>query len=329
MNKQENTEYWERMTKYLSNELNLDEKLLFEEWAQEIDNKNLLKEMNTNIEQFDETDYLFEKTTDQAWDELHSRIKQEEKVEIPNDKYPLFKTLYRVAAVSIIVLGLSWILVNLTDDSQTLATEFSQTEIILPDGSSVSLNANSKLIYPKTFKGDRRRVELIGEAYFDITSNPDKPFIIFANNAEIKVLGTEFNVLSNKELNEVEVLVESGVVSLSSKNNTSKSLLLKKGDFGVFKDNLLTKAKVLNPNYLSWKTKVMDFRNENLHSVLDVINHTYGTQIVLKTEPLKDLKLTSKYENINLDTLLQSICIAFDLKKTEINNQIILANKEH
>jgi ferric-dicitrate binding protein FerR (iron transport regulator) len=329
MNKQENTEYWARMTRYFSNELNLEEKSLFEEWAQKIDNQNLLKEMNTDIEQFDETEYLFEKTTDQAWEELHSRIKQEDTIDISRDKYPLFKTLYRVAAVSVIVLGLSWILINLTDNSQTLTTEFSQSEITLPDGSLVYLNANSKLIYPKTFKGESRRVKLIGEGYFDIIPNPDKPFIINANNAEIKVLGTKFNVVTNKELDKVEVLVESGVVSLSSKNNTAKSLLLKKGDFGVLKDNVLTEAKVLNPNYLSWKTKIMEFRNENLLTVLNVVNHTYGTQIVLETEPLKDLRLTSKYDNINLDTLLESICIAFDLKKSEINNQIILANKEN
>lgn len=329
MNKQENIEYWEKMTKYFSGELSSEEKTLFEDWAEKIDKQNLLKEMATDIKHFDETDYLFEKTTDQAWSDLHAKIKNEETVSLKTKKqHSLFKTFYRVAAALVIVMGLSWAIVQFTTSTKTLSTDFSQTEITLPDGSTVSLNANSKLIYPKSFASDNRYVKLIGEAYFDITPNPNKPFIITANNAEIKVLGTRFNVVANKELDKVEVLVESGLVSLSSVTDEENSILLEKGEFGVLEENILTESQASNPNYLSWKTKVMDFRDEDLYAVLEVINHTYGVNIVLDSEPLNDLKLTSRYDNINLDTLLQSICIAFDLKISEINNQIILANKE-
>lgn len=327
MNKQEQSEYWERMTKYLSNELNSEERHLFEEWAQKADNKNLLNEMSTDINHLNDADYLFNKSTDQAWKELHSRIEQDEATKNPTEKYPLFKTLYRVAATLIIILGLSWAISELLNNNNILTTEYAQTEMTLCDGSIVSLNANSKLIYPKSFDdGDTRSVELIGEAYFDISPNPDKPFIITANKAEIKVLGTRFNVIANLETDKVEVLVESGIVSLSSKNNAENSLLLEKGELGILEKDILFESEISNPNYLSWKTKVMDFRDENLYTVLEVINHTYGVNIVLDSEPLNDLKLTSKYDNINLDTLLQSICIAFDLKKSEINNQIILSN---
>lgn len=330
MNKQENTEYWEQMTKYFSNELTKDEKSLFEEWARKMDNQELLNQMKMDFEQIDDAKYVFEKTTDQAWDELYSKIQLDE-AEVPiKNKYAInFRLFYQVAAALVIVMGLSWAIIQLSKDSsqKILTTEYAQSEITLSDGSTVFLNANSKLIYPEKFEGNSRTVELIGEGFFEITPDPEKPFIITANNAEIKVLGTKFNVLAYKNISKVEVLVESGMVSLSSKNDKKNAILLEKGEFGFLNDNMLQESLVPTPNYLSWKTKIMDFRNEDLVSVLEVINHTYGTNIKLKGEPLKELKLTSKYNNIHLDTLLQSICIAFNLEKSEINNQIILANK--
>ncbi|PKP33981.1 MAG: hypothetical protein CVU00_08905 [Bacteroidetes bacterium HGW-Bacteroidetes-17] len=330
MNKQENTEYWERMTKYFSNELNKDEKSLFEEWAQKVDNKDLLHQMKKDFEKIDDAKYVFEKSTDQAWGELYSKIQLDDTKVPTKYNYTInYRILYQVAAALIIVFGLSWALIHLTKSSsqKIMTTEYAQAEITLSDGSTVFLNANSKLIYPEKFEGNSRAVELIGEGFFEITPNPEKPFIITANNAEIKVLGTKFNVLAYKNISKVEVLVESGMVSLSSKNDKKNAILLEKGEFGFLNDNMLQESLIPTPNYLSWKTKVMDFRNEDLVSVLEVINHTYGTNIKLKGEPLKELKLTSKYNNIQLDTLLQSICIAFNLEKSEINNQIILANK--
>ncbi|MBU1014644.1 MAG: FecR family protein [Bacteroidetes bacterium] len=330
MNKQENTEYWERMTKYFSNELNKDEKSMFEEWAQKVDNQDLLNQMKRDFEKIDDTKYVFEKSTDQAWGELYSKIQLDDIKVSTKNKYTInFRIFYQAAAALIIVFGLSWALIHLTkgNSQKIITTEYSQSEITLSDGSIVFLNANSKLIYPEKFEGNNRTVELIGEGFFEITPNPEKPFIITANDAEIKVLGTKFNVFAYKNISKVEVLVESGIVSLSSKSEPKNALLLEKGEFGFLSDNILQESLVPTPNYLSWITKVMDFRNEDLVSVLEVINHTYGANIKLEGEPLKELKLTSKYDNIHLDTLLQSICIAFNLEKSEINNQIILANK--
>ena len=331
MNNQESTKYWERMTKYFSNELTEREKSMFEEWAMEVDEQKLFNEMKKDMSKMDEAKYVFEKSTDQAWADLSSRIHEDE-MTIPTKVKRIGgqKMFYQIAAALIIVFGLSWGILQITNNlnHETIKTEFAQSEIRLPDGSVVSLNANSKLIYPKSFDGKTRNVELIGEGFFDITPNPDKPFIITANNAEIKVLGTKFNVIAYKDISKVEVLVETGLVSLSSKSNINNSILLEKGEFGILDETDLQETTITDPNYLSWKTKVMEFRNEDLRTVLDVINHTYGSNIILDSEPLEHLELTSKYDNINLDTLLQSICIAFNLEKSEIENQIILAIKE-
>ncbi len=332
MNNQESTKYWEGITKYFSNEITEGEKSMFEKWAMEVDEQALLNEIKKDMSELDEAKYVFNKSTDQAWADLSARINEDEIKEPVKVKHiGSRKMIYQIAAALIIVFGLSWGIMQVTTNMkhETLKTEFAQTEIILPDGSIVSLNANSKLIYPKSFSGKTRNVELIGEGFFDITPNPDKPFIITANNAEIKVLGTKFNVIAHKDMSKVEVLVETGLVSLSSKSDANNSILLEKGEFGILNEVNLQETTLTDPNYLSWKTKVMEFRNEDLRSVLDIINHTYGSNIILDSEPLESLELTSKYDNISLDTLLQSICIAFNLEKSEIENQIILAIKEN
>lgn len=329
MNTKQYKEYWIRMTKYISNELSHEEQLAFEEWADNMDGKKLFNNMNEDLKKIDEANFSSKKTTDQAWSELYSKITSTEK-NIPTEirRISPMKLFYRIAAVLLIVFGMSWVFMQLTNKNELeLITEYSQSDITLPDGSIVHLNANSKLIYPKSFENETRNVVLVGEAFFNIVSNPNQPFIISANNAEIKVLGTSFNVIAYEENNRVEVLVESGIVSLASKFDIENSLLLEEGEYGILNQNELEEVILTDPNYLSWKNKIIDFREEKLEEVINVINHTYGTNISLDSDIVKNLKLTSKYDNIQLDTIIESICVAFNLKKSKINNQIVLADK--
>ena len=91
-------------------------------------------------------------------------------------------------------------------------------EYTLPDGSVVALNSNSKLVFPKQFNGDTREVTIEGEAFFDVKPNPEKPFIINAGKAQIKVVGTSFNVSAYPETETLEVVVKTGKVQVISKN---------------------------------------------------------------------------------------------------------------
>ena len=87
-----------------------------------------------------------------------------------------------------------------------------------PDGSIVTLNRNSKLIFPKHFTKNVREVTITGEAFFDVKPNTSKPFIINAGNVQVKVLGTSFNVCAYPGTETVEVVVESGKVQVTRKN---------------------------------------------------------------------------------------------------------------
>lgn len=104
----------------------------------------------------------------------------------------------------------------------------SKTKLVLPDGSTVWLNSGSKLSYQNMMsKADKREVTLTGEAYFDVTRNPKRPFIIHTSSIDVKVLGTEFNVKAYPDDATVETSLIHGSVQVFLKNDPSKSYLLK------------------------------------------------------------------------------------------------------
>ena len=228
--------------------------------------------------------------------------------------------------VIIILLGFVWGITQIVKPTEQIAlTKFNQSKVVLADGSVIHLNANSELKYPKSFNKKIRKVKLIGEAFFEVAGNHGKAFIIETGNAEIKVLGTSFNVLAPKNNEFVEVLVESGSVSFSSRQNEN-NIVLKKGDFARLDENKIQKLILEDYNYLSWKTKILDFRNKKLEDVIFILNRTYLANIKFDSDLIKELRLTSKYDNIDLDTIIKSICLTFDLKSEKTNDGIFLTS---
>ena len=313
---------WAEFCSYLSNgKINTQSSDLANKTTESTDAKlfNMLKKDTNNI---DKTAYMFDEETDQAWTQLHNKILSSERSKNP---IHLFKhrPLLKIAASIILLVGISWLTYNFISQSnlyevETLAT---QTIEILPDGTTVHLNANSKIEYPKKFNKRSREVILSGEAFFDVVKDPNRPFIITAENARIEVLGTSFNILTEKITDKVEVLVESGTVSLSSVKNHDK-LILTKGQFGLYQNKSLIREDVGDINYLSWRTKLIEFREAPLNYVIDILNKTYTSNITIKGDVSSDFRLNAKFDKVPLDTVLESICLAFDLDHKQINGRI-------
>lgn len=330
MKKNKEKQIFNHLTKYLSNELTDQEKLDLEQSIQNPDEKKLFKKMKTNIENINRLDYMHEEETNIAWEKLQSRIQQEgeeiKKHSFLNRLNFSYSNVLKLAASIVVLLGISWLTFNIyaSQQSKTIETFAKKSEVTLPDGTQVTLNAYTKLTYPKKFDNDTRRVELSGEAFFNVSRNPEKPFIINAKDAEIKVLGTSFNVLARNNIKGVDVVVTTGTVSLSSMTNKTESIILSVGESGNLLQNKVLKTKVSDINYLSWKTQIIDFRNSPLSTVIEVLNNTYTANIKLENPTIGNLKLTSKYDHINLDTIIKTVCIAFDLQREDKNGQIIL-----
>lgn len=321
---------WEIISKYLSGEMTESEQQVFEE-EMEVNPKyaEAIKASGKDLKNADSflANEAFD--TNNAWTNVKNRIISEENT---NPVLPIYKTsslkmFMRVAAMILVVFGLG-LLAHTTYitvyPNKSFVCELNEAgkTITLADGSTITLNSNSKLIYPRKFDKDERRVELIGEAFFDIVKNPNKAFIIKAKEAEIKVLGTSFNI--NAADDKVEVLVKTGKVQFSSIIAPEKKLILTPGDFAIFKESSLEKAISLDDNYMSWKTRQMIFRNTKLHEVARVLNRTYQIQIIFQEAEIENLALNSTFDHEPLDNILNYMCSPFNLVYEKKGNQILI-----
>lgn len=320
-----NSKYWEKITAYFSRDLNEGELTDIETWANEQDGKELLMEMNRKLNQVDKASYMYNDKTDSAWDKLNSRIMQEDKPEL--GFFSMHRNFIGIAASIIVLVSVGFGIFKLiqTDvDMNNLQTAFNQSVIELADGTIVHLNGNSSLVYPVEFQGETRSVKLVGEAFFDVKPNKDLPFIIETVNARIQVLGTSFNVNAPNSNGDVEVLVTSGKVRLQDIQNPEQELILEKGDFASLRNNEILKDSIIDVNYLSWQTKMLQFEYTPLSEVVQTLNRAYAVQIDLEEQKLGELHLTSKYNQMDVDALLDAMCLTFNLNKRVENDRIIL-----
>lgn len=319
------SKYWKNITAYFSRELSDDELTNIETWADGQDGKELLMEMDIKMKTVEKASFMYNQKTDLAWEKLNARI-QEEKM--PEMSF-LFnsRNFIGIAASIIVLLGVGFgLFKSLQNDLEmkSLKTAFNQSRVELADGTIVHLNGNSSLVYPVEFSGETRSVKLVGEAYFDVKPDKQHPFIIETENARIQVLGTSFNVKALDSQDDVEVLVTSGKVSLQDIQNPSQELILEKGDFASLTNNELQNRPISDENYLAWQTKLLNFNNTPLREVIQTLNRAYAVQIDLAEETLGELHLTSKYDQLSVDALLDAMCLTFSLDKKVEGKHIIL-----
>ncbi|HBL74911.1 MAG: hypothetical protein A2W90_06930 [Bacteroidetes bacterium GWF2_42_66] len=157
-----------------------------------------------------------------------------------------------------------------------------QSKIVLSDYTEVWLNAGSRLVYPAVFEGDKRKVQLQGEAFFKVSKDKSKPFIVETNNLNIKVLGTSFNVKAYPDEKIEETVLVDGSVSLNlGKTILGKDILLKPEQRLIVTgtDNSYTISKVDVQDYTSWVEGLFVFHDEPLPSVLMRISRFYNLEI--------------------------------------------------
>ena len=157
----------------------------------------------------------------------------------------------------------------------------------LTDGTTIYLAQNSTLTYPKRFAGKSRRVTLNGEAFFEVAKNAKKPFIIDTKAASVKVLGTSFNLKStdakNFELNVVE-----GKVGVNLNNNPSENIIAIAGDKVIANKEKLAKEHTENIHTAKNKMVRLQFQDERFDNIINIINKTYGSNLELSGEKLKN-----------------------------------------
>lgn len=191
----------------------------------------------------------------------------------------------------------------------------------LSDGSVVTMNALSQLSYPNRFSGDTRAVYLSGEAFFKITPDKTKPFIINVNGVTVRVVGTSFNVKSRN--GKTEVIVETGIVNV---NRDKNSISLKPGEKTVVlkSGNSLTKQSTRGKLYSYYINKELVCDSTPLSELVAALNEIYGAHIVIAKPSLNKLPITTVFKNQSLEQILLVVTGTFPITAVHKSNQIIL-----
>lgn len=320
------------ITRHLSGESNASEEKELKRWlAADPENSRLLNQYRTVWEKLGRIESVAGIDLDAEWNILESRMEESGKV------VPLQPGLKRsaayylgriaVAAMLAVILTFSGIYVVNRYGYKTLATMDQPEEIVLPDGSTVTMNHYSSLKYPRRFSGEIRSIELEGEGFFEVESDPDHPFVINTRDVDIKVLGTSFNVNAYSENAAVEVTVTTGEVAVTRHGEVPKTIILKPGNKGVYKktEQTLEITQDIDKNYLAWKTKSFVFEDHTLLDVSKQLNKVYQAEIIIDSDSLKDARITTTFDDQSLDAILNVLSATLDLDVRKSNGQIILS----
>lgn len=310
------------LVKYLLGEATPDEAEAVETWAGEApDNRNYLEQLRKVWETSRQLAPVLTADETAAWERFKSRV---EKEKTPVKRIKSSTSWLRIAAIFIIIAGAAtfFFFNNREKPVQNLVVQAGNKTLIdtLSDGSVVTLNKHSSLSYPDRFEGGQRVVALNGEAFFSVTPNKAKPFLIKVADVTVKVVGTSFNIRSVNGT--TEVIVETGIVEVIRKNNVVQ--LKPKEKVVVKKDSAMYKAAETEKLYNYYRTREFVCDNTPLWKLVAVLNEAYDANIVIGKDALRSLPLTTTFNNESLDRILEIIRTTFDITVTHQDNKIIL-----
>lgn len=209
----------------------------------------------------------------------------------------------------------------------TMATKPGERkQYVLPDGSRVTLNANSEIRYPALalLTDTLRTVYLKGEAFFSVEKDPDRPFVVHTKRSLTRVLGTRFNLKAYERDQSVTLVVQEGKVRFSDAAD-KRRITLTANQRGILDhEALLTKDNVYANRYLSWKENKLVFENQPLSVVGTALEAWYGIDVVIENPQLKRNRYTGSFADKSVNEVLEAMSYAVGFKYEIRGNKVII-----
>lgn len=313
--------YWNLITKSLSKNLSYVEEIELNEWlAKDPSHSQLLQELEMSWFAADQYGSQFSPNKERAWAQVSKQLGFTE-VDQPAPVKKLFPWIRAAAAVFLILIGIWFIWRSKTQNNWIeVASDNKIKEVILPDNSKVWLSQNSSIRYQDNMnENDGREVILEGEAFFEVTHNPTKPFIVQALETETKVLGTSFNVLARKNVPDILVSVVTGRVEFKNSDAEQNKLILEPGTQGTYTKATaaLTKKQTTNHNFLFWKNKQLDFSNVTVRDALNDIEKSYGVHFSVKDSSVSSKRITTSFQQESIEQIIAELSVLLDVEITK------------
>ena len=204
-----------------------------------------------------------------------------------------------------------------------------RSSIVLADGSKVWLNSGSKLVFPATFRKDKRVVFLEGEGIFEVAHDKSHPFVVRSGDQNIEVLGTVFNVSNYHDDKTISTVLKSGSIKISYKNSgaikSDESVTIKPNTLAVYNrnDQNIATQKVEIEKYFSWRDGVFIFKNDSMESIMKKVSRYYNIEIVINDTELAKTTF-SGYLDVknNVENVIKIIQETTNFDYTITNNQL-------
>lgn len=292
---------------------------------------------DSEIEQQMHEDWIFnEIDTSHVDDQQMKRVKSN--IDKAIRRNPVVLSLFirwgQIAAALLLPISMAWSIYLYHENNVLLSEEMivstargERASITLPDGTIVSLNSESKLIYrTKDYNKKERKITFDGEGYFQVHKDKEVPFVITAKGLQVKVLGTIFNLSVREKNNTAELALLDGSVEILS-IKTNKDVILQPnqrailnqltGDVTVLKEN--------NMQYMSaWRFGDLVFHNTNLSHVLQSIEDNYAVVVTVNCANCLDDTFTGTLPLTNLNEALEVLEKSYNMKVKMVNNEIHL-----
>jgi ferric-dicitrate binding protein FerR (iron transport regulator) len=248
----------------------------------------------------------------------------------------------RYAAVFIIAVGLTAVFFNyqqLNSSSsafsgsalvinQEISTNFgARMKFQLSDGTTVYLNSGSKILFPNKFAGKTRSVELSGEAFFDVTTNPDQPFVVHTNVLDVKVFGTAFNLKAYPDSREISATLVHGKINVENEiSGVCRQLAsLKPSQRAVYdidnKEIRVSDEQDLD-KFIAWKEGKLVFSNDPINELAEKLGIWYNVNVKVGNEGLRAHRFTATFTDEPIEQVLGLLS-----KSTPLKYRIIKAER--
>mgnify|MGYP000418678474 CR=1 FL=1 len=275
---------------------------------------------------------------DFSFKEADARQKLDKAIEKDKRKIRIQRYLRNVAAVSTLLIILSIFSFfyfrkppdkNVSVQTVHYITKQSkpgeQLRLTLPDASVVNLNAGSSITFPEKFSEGRRQIKLYGEAFFNVTRNPECPFVITSNGITTTVLGTSFNIKAFDK-NDFTITVATGKVKVEKQDAGQLYLLPNQQATYHKRDRQFSTKEVDASNYFMWISGTLQFNNDPLDEAVRMLERWYNVEIQLQDKSYNNIRINGNYKDKKLYTILDGLCYMYHLKYQYINDSVIVMN---